>query len=188
MTSVGRRRVLMLAPLGVSAVLGVAFWRMLDRMEAGKFDPHAIDNPLIGKPVPAFDLAGIGDRPGFSTTDLRAAAAQKPVLVNFFWSQCMPCMEEADIIAGLASEGTPVWGVACKDQPENLTKYLNRFGNPYQRIGDDRSGRVLIDWGVDGFPESFLVDRSGIVRWHIGGPLDAHSVENDLKPALQAMA
>jgi cytochrome c biogenesis protein CcmG, thiol:disulfide interchange protein DsbE len=187
-SGIARRRVLMLAPLGVSAVLGLAFWRMLDRMQAGKFDPHAINNPLIGKKLPDFNLASGGDRPGFTSADLRAAAAQKPVLVNFFWSQCIPCMEEADIIGGLANEGIPVWGVACKDQPANLTKYLNRFGNPYQRIGDDRSGRVLIDWGVDGFPESFLVDRSGIVRWHIGGPLDANSVENNLRPALQAMA
>jgi cytochrome c biogenesis protein CcmG/thiol:disulfide interchange protein DsbE len=186
--NLARRRALMLAPLGVSAVLGVAFWRMLDRMSAGKFDPHAIDNPLVGKPLPAFNLPGIGDRPGFSTADLRQAAAGKPVLVNFFWSQCVPCMQEAEIIGGLAAEGIPVWGVACKDQPANLTKYLDRFGNPYARIGDDRSGRVLIDWGVDGFPESFLVDRSGIVRWHLGGPLNEDIVRHDLRPALQAMA
>ncbi len=178
----------MLAPLGVSAVLGVAFWKMLDRMQAGKFDPHAINNPLIGKPLPDFTLPGMAGTPGFSTGELRQAAAEKPVLVNFFWSGCIPCMQEADIIGSLAAEGIPVWGIACKDKPDLVEKYLARFGNPYHRIGDDRAGRTLIDWGVDGFPESFLVDRHGIVRWHIGGPLSDGSVRDDLRPALQALS
>jgi cytochrome c biogenesis protein CcmG/thiol:disulfide interchange protein DsbE len=183
-----RRRLLMLAPLGASAVIGVSFWEMLNRMSAGKFDPHAIDNPLVGRKLPEFELPGILDSKGFSTADLRAAAAEKPVLVNFFWSQCIPCMEEAETLAALTAEGIPIWGVACKDTQDGLAKFLARFGNPFQRIADDRAGRVLIDWGVDGFPESFLVDRAGIVRWHIGGPLTADNVRDDLRPALKAMA
>jgi cytochrome c biogenesis protein CcmG/thiol:disulfide interchange protein DsbE len=178
----------MLAPLGVSAVLGVAFWKMLTRMEAGKFDPHAIDNPLVGKPIPEFDLPGMAGSPGFSSATLRQAAAQRPVLVNFFWSACIPCMQESEIIGDLSAEGIPVWGIACKDKPDPVAKYLARFGNPYQKIGDDRAGRVLIDWGVDGFPESFLVDHAGIVRWHIAGPLSPDSVRDDLRPALRAIA
>ena len=184
--NVARRRALMLAPLAGCAVLGAAFYEMLNRMQAGKFDPHAIDNPLIGKPIPDFTLPGIAGRPGFSAADLREAAAKSPVLVNFFWSQCIPCMQEADIIGSLAAGGIQVWGFDCKDHPAAVDKYLDRFGNPYQRIADDRAGRVLIDWGVDGYPESFVVDRHGIVRWHIGGPLSAESVQNQLLPALQA--
>jgi cytochrome c biogenesis protein CcmG/thiol:disulfide interchange protein DsbE len=183
-----RRRMLMLAPLAASAVIGISFWEMLSRMSAGKFDPHAIDNPLVGKKLPEFAMPGIAGGQGFSTADLRAAAAKKPVLVNFFWSQCIPCMQEADTIGALAAEGIPVWGIAYKDKPDALVKFLNRFGNPFQRIGDDHAGLVGIDWGVDGFPESFLVDRNGIVRWHIGGPLTDDSVRDELRPALQAIA
>ena len=178
----------MLAPLGLSAVIGVSFWKMLDRMSAGKFDPHAINNPLIGKALPNFALPGIAGGAGFSTLDLRAAATRQPVLVNFFWSSCIPCIQEADTLAALAAEGLPIWGVACKDEPARLTKFLDHYGNPFQKIADDRAGRVLIDWGVDGYPESFLIDRAGIVRWHIGGPLSDDSVRNELHPALRAMA
>ena len=186
--NLARRRLLMLAPLGVSAIVGVSFWEMLGRMRAGKFDPHAIDNPLVGRALPEFSLPGVAGGQGFSTGDLRAAAARQPVLVNFFWSSCIPCMQEADILGALAGEGLPIWGIACKDDPTRLAKFLDRFGNPFQRIADDRAGRVLIDWGVDGFPESFLIDRAGLVRWHIGGPLSEESVRDELRPALRAMA
>ena len=178
----------MLAPLAASAVIGVSFWEMLSRMSAGKFDPHAIDNPLVGRKLPEFDLPGILSAKGFSTADLRAASAEKPVLVNFFWSQCIPCMQEADTIGALAAEGIPIWGIAVKDKADSLDKFLNRFGNPFARIADDHDGRTSIDWGVDGYPESFLVDRNGVVRWHIGGPLSPDSVRDDLRPALQAIA
>jgi cytochrome c biogenesis protein CcmG/thiol:disulfide interchange protein DsbE len=183
-----RRRALMLAPLGLSAIIGVSFWKMLDRMQAGKFDPHAINNPLVGKKLPEFALPGIAGGAGFSTADLRVAAARQPVLVNFFWSNCIPCMQEAETLGALAAEGLPIWGVACKDEPARLAKFLDKYGNPFQKIADDRAGRVLIDWGVDGYPESFLIDRAGKVAWHIGGPLGDDNVRNGLQPALRGMA
>jgi cytochrome c biogenesis protein CcmG/thiol:disulfide interchange protein DsbE len=183
-----RRRLLMLAPLAASGVIGIAFWKMLDRMAAGKFDPHAIDNPLVGKAVPAFDLPGIAGAQGYATAQLREAAAQKPVLVNFFASWCIPCAQEAEMLGSIAAEGIPVWGIAYKDTPENAAKFLDRYGNPYRKIADDHAGMVGIDWGIDGVPESFLIDRTGIVRWHIGGPLTADNVRDDLRPALRTVA
>jgi cytochrome c biogenesis protein CcmG/thiol:disulfide interchange protein DsbE len=183
-----RRRLLMLTPLALSAVIGVSFWQMLARMSAGKFDPHAINNPLLNNPLPDFSAPGIGDQKGFDTAALRAAVTQKPVLVNFFWSQCVPCMQEADILGEIASQGLPIWGIVWKDKAADLAKYLGRFGNPYRRIADDQDGRVSIDWGVDGYPESFLVDRSGVVRWHASGPMTAATVRNELLPALKAIA
>jgi cytochrome c biogenesis protein CcmG/thiol:disulfide interchange protein DsbE len=183
-----RRRILMLAPLGLSAVVGVAFWKMLDRMAAGKFDPHAINNPLVGQKLPDFALPGMGTAAGFSAADLRAAAAQKPLLVNFFASWCIPCAQEAEMLGSVAAEGIPVWGIAYKDTPAKAAKFLDQYGNPYQKIADDRAGLVGIDWGIDGVPESFLIDRAGIVRWHIGGPLTDDTVRDDLRPALKAVA
>jgi cytochrome c biogenesis protein CcmG/thiol:disulfide interchange protein DsbE len=189
MTSeVTRRRLLMLVPLGVAAAGGLAFWRMLDRMGTGKFDPHDIGNPMLNRPVPGFALGGIAGAQGFSTDDLRRAAAEKPVLVNFFWSSCVPCAMEADVIGRIASNGTPVWGIAWKDKPDAIKGFLDRFGNPYKRIADDTNGRVSIDWGVYGFPESFLIDRNGVIRWHLAGPLTEESLESSLQPALQRIA
>jgi len=186
--SFSRRHALMLAPLGLAGAAGFAFWKMLDRMSAGKFDPHALNNPLVGKPVPDFALSPIGPGKGFTTADLRAAAAQKPVLVNFWASYCIPCAGEADILGSLAGEGLPIWGIAWKDKAGPAQQFLDRYGNPYARLGNDVSGNVIIDWGVYGVPESFLVDRNGIIRWHLAGPLTDDSVSQDLRPALKAIA
>lgn len=176
----------MLIPLGIAAVSGVAFWKMLDRMRTGKFDPHAIDNPIVGKPFPAFALQGFGGTKGFAAADLKVAVVEKPVLVNFYASWCIPCAAEADVLAALAGEGIPIWGIAYKDKPDASDKFLNRYGNPYARIADDAAGRVAIDWGVYGVPESFLIDRNGIVTWHLAGPLSEDSVRDELRPALKA--
>jgi cytochrome c biogenesis protein CcmG/thiol:disulfide interchange protein DsbE len=186
--STTRRTALMLIPLGIAGAAGFAFYKMLDRMQTGKFDPHAMNNPLVGKPFPEFALKGLGDYKGFSSQDLRQAAAGKPVLVNFYASWCVPCASEADILAGLAAEGVPLWGVAYKDTVENSEKYLKRYGNPYARIADDADGRVAIDWGLYGVPETYLIDRAGIIRWHIAGPLTPEGVQDDLRPALKSVA
>ncbi len=186
--AIARRRLLMLAPLAVAAAGGVAFLAMLNRMKVGKFDPHALDNPRIGKPMPPFDLPGMGTAQGFSSADIQAAAARGPVLVNFYASWCVPCAEEADVVATLAQQGLPVWGIAYEDKVEKSEKFLGQYGNPYARIANDAAGRVAIDWGVYGVPESFLIDRAGVIRWHIAGPLTPDNVTGDLEPALKALA
>ncbi len=186
--TIARRRLLMLAPLGVAAAGGVAFLAMLNRMKVGKFDPHALDNPRVGKPMPPFDLPGLAGAPGFSSKDVQAAAAHGPVLVNFYASWCIPCAEEADVVATLAQQGLPVWGIVYEDKAANTQKFLSQYGNPYARIATDSAGRVAIDWGVYGVPESFLIDRAGVIRWHIAGPLTSDNVTGDLEPALKALA
>jgi cytochrome c biogenesis protein CcmG/thiol:disulfide interchange protein DsbE len=178
----------MLAPLGIAAAAGVAFWKMLDRMADGKFDPHALNNPLVGKAVPDFTLSGLGKAQGFGATDLKQAAVGKPLLVNFYASWCIPCAEEADVLGGLGAEGIPIWGVAYKDKEAASDEFLGRYGNPYARVADDANGRVAIDWGVYGVPETFLIDRSGVIRWHLAGPLTDDSVRSDLRPVLRAVA
>ena len=185
--SVTRRHLLALVPLGLAGAAGVAFWRMLDRMKVGKFDPHDIGNPLVGRPVPKFSLPGLGDKPGFDADALRAAAAKQPLLVNFYASWCIPCAEEADILGSLAAQGVLLWGVAYEEK-DTWKKYLEQYGDPYQRLADDRNGRVAIDWGVYGVPETFLIDRAGIVRWHRAGPLTPDAVRDELQPALRAVA
>ncbi len=183
---VSRRRVLMLAPLGVAAAGGAAFWSMLNGMQRGSFDPHGVPSPLIGQAVPEFSLPGLAPAPGFSTAELVAAARSRPVLVNFFASWCVPCVEEAEALRGLRARGQPLWGVAYKDRPELAAGFVARSGNPFTRLAVDLPGRVAIDWGVTGVPESFLVGRDGLIRWHWAGPLDADVIAVQLDPVLRS--
>jgi cytochrome c biogenesis protein CcmG/thiol:disulfide interchange protein DsbE len=181
-----RRRALMLAPLGLVALAGAGFYAMLDRMQQGDFDPHGIPSPLIGKPVPDFSLPALGAKPGFSSADLLRAG--HPVLVNFFASWCEPCVVEADELAALRQQGVAIWGVNYKDKPGPAADFLAQHGDPYQRIAEDDPGRVAIDFGLYGVPETFFIDKSGIIRWRWAGPLTAEVAQQQLDPLLRKYA
>jgi cytochrome c biogenesis protein CcmG, thiol:disulfide interchange protein DsbE len=172
------RRLLLLAPFGAVVAAGLGFFAMLRRETEGKFDPRGVPSMLIGKHVPPFTLPG---EPGFADTDL----AGKPILVNFFASWCVPCVEEAQVLMELKSSGTPLYGIAYKDKPEATAAFLARHGNPYARIARDEPGRVAIDWGVTGVPETYLIDKDGIVRSRWVGPLTAQSVAAEVQPLLR---
>ena len=182
-----RRRLLLLAPLGVAAVGGTAFWTMLSRMETGAFNPRGVPSPLIGKPVPEFALpAQMPDGAGFASADLHAAG--RPVLVNFFASWCVPCVIEHPQLMALSREGLPIWGIAYKDKPDAAGGFLARHGNPFARVARDAPGQVAIDWGVYGVPESYLVDAHGLIRWRYAGPLTPEIVADQLRPLLRQVA
>jgi cytochrome c biogenesis protein CcmG/thiol:disulfide interchange protein DsbE len=171
------RRALLLAPLGIAAVAGVAFTVLLRRMGEGRFDPRGLPSVLIAKRLPAFAL------PGFSDADI--AAVGRPLLVNFFASWCVPCVQEAPVLADLRRAGVPIWGIAYKDRPDATDAFLARHGNPYVRLARDQLGLVAIDWGITGVPETYLIDGQAIVRWHLADPLTAEIVEHELQPLLR---
>ncbi|MFT8718969.1 redoxin domain-containing protein [Acetobacter sp.] len=182
--AVTRRRLLLGAPLVGAGVCGFAFWKMLAGMQAGSFNPHDINAPVTGRAVPTFTLPDQPPGTGFSEADLKSL--QKPVLVNFFASWCIPCIAEMDALLALQKK-LPIWGIAYKDKPENATGLLKHAGNPYERIGSDRNGRVAIDWGVSGVPESFLIAPGGLIVWHSAAGLDNPDVLNELTTALKAV-
>ncbi len=175
--SIARRRLLLLAPLGLVLGGGAAFWAMLSRMQTGRFDPHDIGNPMLGKPMPDFDLAGVGDAHGFSSADVRAAAKTKPILINFFASWCIPCASEAESLAQLQAQGAQIWGIAYKDAPDKTRGFLDKYGNPYARLAADMTGATFIDFGLFGVPESFVIDDKGLIAWHMAGPVSADGVK-----------
>ncbi len=168
---IARRRLLLLAPLGLVAAGGGAFWAMLNRMQEGRFDPHDIGNPMLGKAMPTFDLPGVAPSQGFSSKDVLAAAAKKPVLLNFFASWCIPCASEAEPLAALAAQGVQLWGIAYKDKPEKTSAFLEQYGNPYTHIAADSTGATFIDFGLYGVPENFLINSTGKIAWHLAGPV-----------------
>jgi cytochrome c biogenesis protein CcmG/thiol:disulfide interchange protein DsbE len=178
-----RRRILFAAPLAAVIAGGAGFYTILRRMQAQKYDPHALPSPLIGHRPPAFSLPGINHSQGFSNADLRAPA--KPMLVNWFASWCAPCVEEAPVLGQLAQTGLAVWGIAYEDTPAAVANYLNLYGNPFERLASDSSGLTAINWGVYGVPETYLIDRDGIVRWRWAGALNPDVVLQTLTPLLE---
>jgi cytochrome c biogenesis protein CcmG/thiol:disulfide interchange protein DsbE len=149
-------------------------------------NPAELPSAMVGKPVPEFDLppvSGLEDKtPGLSAADLKG----KPALVNFFASWCIPCKAEHPLLLRLKESGVaPVYGVNYKDKPEDALRWLNDLGNPYMRIGDDSNGRVGIDWGVYGVPETYVVDASGKILYRYAGPLTSRDLEETILPLLK---
>ncbi len=180
-----RRQLLLAAPLGAAVLGGGAFWAMLRGMQAGTFDPRGVPSPITGQKIPQFDLPAQPPSQGFSSADL---ANGKPLLLNFFASWCLPCVEEHPALLALAEAGVPIWAIAYKDPEDKAAQFIARHGDPYKRIARDAPGRVAIDFGLSGVPESFLVDGQGVVRWHWAGPIDANIIQNRLQPAWRALA
>jgi cytochrome c biogenesis protein CcmG, thiol:disulfide interchange protein DsbE len=179
--SIISRRLMLGLPLLGLGLMGGGFALMLRRMTEGKFDPHALPSQLIGRRVPDFTLPGLAGAP-ITGAELQHPA--RPMLVNFFASWCVPCLEEASTLATLAGTGLPIWGIAYKDNPGDTRRFLDQNGNPFARTALDQPGRVAIDWGVYGVPETYLIDAQGIVRWRYAGALTPEVIDGELRPLL----
>lgn len=170
------RRLLYLIPVLVFVGVGIGLAVGLTR------DPSQLPSALIDKPVPTFELPPIAGRggEGLSTGDLSGGVA----LVNVFASWCVPCRAEHPLLIALAERGVTIYGINYKDPPEQARAWLDELGDPFRRIGADRDGRVSIDWGVYGVPETFVVDAEGRIRHKYVGPLQPRDVEQSLLPML----
>ena len=178
------RRLSALIPIAAFAALAVVFGVYLHQIGSGAKNAADIPSALIGKPAPQFDLPPIeGMTGGLKTADLRGETA----LVNVFASWCPPCHQEHPFLMRLARAGVAIYGINHKDEPKAARGFLDRLGNPYRRIGADRAGRVSIDWGVYGYPETFVVDRAGRVRYKHVGPILAHDLETRILPLLEEL-
>ncbi len=180
MTEPPKTRFSLLAPVVVFAVIAVALYAGLT------LNPKAIPSALIGKLVPEFDLPPLlDDVPGLKTTDLKTGEV---VLVNFFASWCAPCRVEHPLLMDIAASGEiPLLGVNHKDPKDNATTWLGRLGNPYRKIGFDRNGRVGIDWGVYGMPETFVVDGEGRIHHKHLSPLTRWDMDNTIMPLVEKL-
>ena len=150
-------------------------------------DTKLVPSVLINKPVPAFALPGLDEGDiGFFTDDLKGHVS----VVNVFASWCIPCRYEHPQLMRLAEEHPEVtiYGINQKDQPDQAKALLAELGDPYDIIGADRNGRVSIDWGVYGVPETFVVNPDGIITYKHVGPISGESYENSLLPAISDAA
>ncbi len=182
------RRALLFAPFAVAAIGGAGFYGLLQGMRTGEYNPRGVPSALIGRPAPDFTLPPLEgvDTPTFGAADLRNLPG--PVLVNFWASWCVPCIIEHPQLMRLSREGVPVFGIAYKDKPEDSLRFLRERGNPYRRLAKDEPGRVAIDWGVYGVPETYLLDRQGLIRWRFAGPVTQDVLDADIRPLLRRYA
>jgi cytochrome c biogenesis protein CcmG/thiol:disulfide interchange protein DsbE len=181
------RRALLFAPFAVAAAGGAAFYGMLQGMRTGEYNPRGVPSALIGRTPPDFTLPPLQEGIAPVTSDgLRALPG--PVLVNFWASWCVPCIIEHPQLMRLNREGIPVFGIAYKDKTEDSARFLRQHGNPFQRLSRDEPGRVAIDWGVYGVPETYLLDKGGVIRWRWAGPVTPEVLEQDIRPLLRRYA
>ena len=143
-------------------------------------DPHEVPSPLINKPAPAFQLSQLHEQAKtFSPQDMRG----KVWLLNVWASWCISCREEHPLLLELArSRAVPLYGLNYKDQRNDAISWLDELGNPYLLSAADFDGRVGIDYGVYGAPETYLIDRDGIIRFKHIGPLTPDVMQNKLLP------
>jgi cytochrome c biogenesis protein CcmG/thiol:disulfide interchange protein DsbE len=166
-------------PLAVFAVL-VGF------LAVGlKLDPRAVPSPLINKPAPAFTLPRLDDA---SKTVSREQLLGRAFVLNVWASWCVACREEHPVLVELARKNVvPIVGLNYKDKPEEGRAWLKQFGDPYMLSVMDRDGRVGIDFGVYGVPETFVIDKQGVIRFKHVGPVTADIVRTRILPLLKEL-
>lgn len=164
------------APVVVFAVIGYFLYQGLS------LNPSEIPSVLINKPAPEFELPPL---PGKDNSLARSDLGGEPALVNVFASWCVACRVEHPILMDLAKQGdVQIFGLNYKDAPNDAVRWLDRFGDPYDRIGSDVSGRVGLDFGVYGVPETFVIDRNGVIVDKVIGPITPQILQEKLLPLL----
>lgn len=167
-----------LLPLGLFALLVGFFYRGLS------LDPHDIPSVQLGKTLPHFELPPLErGAQSFSSQSLRG----RNVLLTVWASWCAACIDEQRFLLQLAQQGWPIYGLNYKDSADNATQWLATWGNPFQAVGVDAAGKVAIDLGVYGAPETFLIDAQGVIRHRHAGVLDEAVWQHDFVPKIQTM-
>ena len=146
-------------------------------------DPHEVPSPLINKPAPAFQLPQLHEpTKTFSAEEMKG----KVWLLNVWASWCISCREEHPVLLELARTGAvPIYGLNYKDKREDAIDWLDDLGNPYLLSAADIDGRVGIDYGVYGAPETYLIDRDGVIRYKHIGPLTPDVLQGKILPLVK---
>ncbi|GAB4171183.1 MAG: DsbE family thiol:disulfide interchange protein [Rhodocyclaceae bacterium] len=150
-----------------------------------RLNPHEVPSPLIDKPAPAFRVPTL-EEPG--RTISRDELLGRVWLLNVWASWCVSCREEHPVLVEFAKRRlVPIYGLNYKDGREDAKRWLAEWGNPYTASAFDQDGRVGIDYGVYGVPETFVIDRTGVIRYKHIGPLTPAAVENKLLPLIRKL-
>ncbi len=166
-------------PVAFAALAGLFAFGMM------REDANELPSALVGGPAPETVVQPLGDLAHFDEAVLRDGNVK---LVNFWASWCAPCRVEHPNLTLLQAEGLPVYGINYKDDPANALAFLAELGDPYVATGADPDGRVAIDWGVYGVPETFVVNGDGTIIARLAGPVTQRTIADRLRPALAAAA
>ena len=150
-----------------------------------KLNPREVPSPLVGKPAPAFALPVLHQpEQRFAPADMRGQVW----LLNVWASWCVSCRDEHPVLMELSKRGVlPILGLNYKDKGEEATAWLKQFGNPYQLSVVDANGRIGIDYGVYGVPETYLIDAEGVIRYKQIGPLTMATLEQKVLPLAKTL-
>jgi cytochrome c biogenesis protein CcmG, thiol:disulfide interchange protein DsbE len=148
-------------------------------------DPHEVPSPLIDKPAPTFRLPQLHQPDKtFSDTEMRG----KVWLLNVWASWCVSCREEHPYLVELARTGAvPLYGLNWKDKREDAMNWLDELGNPYVLSVSDLDGRIAIDYGVYGAPETYLIDKNGVIRHKVIGPVTPDVLQKTILPMVKEL-
>jgi cytochrome c biogenesis protein CcmG/thiol:disulfide interchange protein DsbE len=151
-----------------------------------RLDPREVPSPLIGKPAPAFELPLLQQPDkSFSQKDMLGTVW----VMNVWASWCPPCLVEHPVVSEIARSGiAPVVGLNYKDAREDALPWLKRNGDPFKVIVYDAAGRIAIDYGVYGVPETYVIDRKGIIRYKRVGPLTPEIVQQKVRPLIEELS
>lgn len=173
------RRLSFAAPLIIAAVISVALAIGMT------LNPKDIPSVLIGSPVPDFDLPPVQGRTlGLSGTDLKGEVS----VVNVWASWCTECRIEHPLMMTIEERsGVPLHGINYKDRPADAANWLDSLGDPYTRIGADFNGRVSIDWGVYGVPETFVINKKGEIAYKLIGRITEKELNEKILPLIEKL-
>ncbi|GKT12738.1 MAG: cytochrome c biogenesis protein CcmG, thiol:disulfide interchange protein DsbE [Thiomicrorhabdus sp.] len=164
----------------------VIFVALIGLMWVGlSLNPRELPSPLIGKEAPKFEVVTLHDQQRTISNEMFKG---KVTVFNVFASWCVACRSEHHLLLQLQRRGVNLVGLNYKDKRGDALVYLNQLGgNPYTVIGHDFDGNVGIEWGVYGTPETFVIDRNGVIRYKQTGPMHPQMIENELMPLLRTL-
>ena len=165
-------------PLIIFAILAIFFWKGLS------LDPNAMPSALIDDPVPSFELPTVKDDSKMVTQDIFKGQVS---LLNVWATWCISCRVEHPYLNKLSEEGVAIYGINYKDDTPAAVKWLQEFHDPYQLSIVDADGRLGIDLGVFGAPETYLIDQRGVIRYKHVGVVDDRVWSKILKPLYDSL-
>nr|HAT8714022.1 DsbE family thiol:disulfide interchange protein [Legionella jordanis] len=166
-----------LLPFAVFVILACFLWKGLF------LEPQKLPSVQLGRALPSFELDSLSDEHRFTPDLLKGQIS----LLNVWASWCPACTEEQVFLTQLSQRGVPIFGINYKDNSDSAKQWLKDWGNPYRNVGEDRDGKLSIDLGVYGAPETFLVDKKGIIRYRHVGVLDEQSWNANFLPLIKKL-
>lgn len=176
-------RIKLFIPLIIFALLAALFFPVMKQLERGEYDPQALPSALVGQQMPAFSLPNLGDTAVVTDKDLLGEV----YLLNVWATWCMTCRVEHPHLNALAEQGVKIVGLDYKDDTAKAQAWLKKLGNPYTVVIFDEDGKLGLDLGVYGAPETYLVDKQGKIHYKHVGMVDDKVWLNTLKPLYEGL-